>query len=171
MWFWYVWLNQGVGDTLMFIRLLRSRLVDCRWQEWNTHIQNSKRFEMFRQFNSFHAVPAYLSVKMEKHLKFIMTRFRFGVSDIASHHLRYRQYSDRDLLCPLCNNAEENEVHFVFCCPALNDLRVSLLPRKYYNQPSEFKLVLLMASRHEEIVKHLAVYLYKAFKIRSIAYS
>eukprot|EP00745_Piridium_sociabile_P026934 TRINITY_DN4323_c0_g1_i6.p1 TRINITY_DN4323_c0_g1~~TRINITY_DN4323_c0_g1_i6.p1 ORF type:complete len:374 (+),score=10.29 TRINITY_DN4323_c0_g1_i6:127-1122(+) len=158
--FGYVWLQQGVGDVKWFISTLRSRLIDCRWQEWSLHIQGSDRFVFYRQFRTMHCVPVYISMKMDRHLKFIMTRFRLGVSDLSLHYYRYRQHSERDLVCPLCKNDEENEVHFVFCCPALDDLRNQLIPQKYHRHPSLFRLALLMASTNENIIKQLAVYLY-----------
>ena len=33
-----------------------------------------------------------------RHLKFIMTRFRLGISDIAVHHCRYKRLTDKDLI-------------------------------------------------------------------------
>jgi hypothetical protein len=165
----YAWLSQGAGDINSFLRLLRTRLIDCRWQDWYAHIQESDRFDMYRQFNSLHCIPTYLSMKMDRHLKFIMTRFRFGLSDIYVHHYRYRQYTESDLLCPLCKYARESDVHFVFCCPALGSLRDRLIPLKYHRLPSLFRFVLLMSSTQENVVKQFALYLYKAFQLRSVS--
>ena len=97
--------------------------------------------------------------------------FRFGISDLFLHYYRYRKHSVTDLVCPLCKSNEENEIHFVFCCPALDDLWHQLIPRKYCRRPSQSRLSLLMASTNETIIKQFAVYLYRAFKIRSIACS
>ena len=164
----FVWVNQGVGDIAWFLRDLRKRLLDSRWQDWDSHIIESSRFEMYRQFNSLHCVPTYIIMKMDRHLKFIMTKFRFGISDISVHRLRYKDVSSLELICPLCNGAPETDVHFVFNCPALDEIRNKFIPLKYRNHPSLFRLVLLMSSTHEVIVKQFAIYLYKAFKLRSI---
>ena len=77
------------------------------------------------------------------------------------------QMNARNLLCPICHDAEENEIHFILSCPGLNQVREQLLPRKYFRDPCLFRLVLLLASPNHNIVKSLAVYLYKAFKIRA----
>jgi hypothetical protein len=167
--FGHVWVNQGVGNISGFIRMLRARLIDCRWQNWSSHIQDSDRFYVYKQFNSLHCVPTYLSMNIDKYLKSIMTKFRFGISDIAAHYLRYRQHCDRDLICPLCKKAQETEVHFVLCCPALVDLRNDFIPRKFHSQAYLFKLILLMASCQEEVVKRFTIYLHKAFRIRSLS--
>ena len=167
----FVWLNQGVGDMSWFMRELRSRLIDSRWQVWDAHVQDSERFNLYRQFNSLHCVPAYITMKMDRHLKFIMTRFRFGISDILVHRLRYKNATALDLICPLCNNDCETDIHLVFHCPALADLRNQFIPSKFYNHPSLFKLVMLMSSTHEFTVKQFAIYLYKVFQLRSICCS
>jgi hypothetical protein len=169
--FSYVWLNQGVEDIKGFLCLLRIRLVDCRWQEWSRHVRDSDRFDFYESINNIHCIPVYLSMNMDSHLKFIMTRFRFGISDLLVHYYRFRKHCDRDLICPLCKNSKENEVHFVFCCPVLNDLRNRFIPCKYFRQPSFFRLSMLMSSRNENLNKQLAIYLYKAFKIRNDMYS
>ena len=98
-----------------------------------------------------------------------MTRFRLGISDLSVHRYRYKQHTEQDLLCPLCHDALETEVHFVLCCPALDSLREQLIPVKYYRYPSAFRLILLMSSTQENITKQFTIYLYKAFYIRSAA--
>ena len=42
-------------------------------------------------------------------------------------------------------SAVENEVHFVLCCPAFEDLRHEFIESKYFNNPCEFRLALLLA--------------------------
>ena len=163
----YVWLQQGVEDMQGFIRILRTRMIDYRWQDWSRHIQDSSRFDFYRQFNSIHCVPTYIKIEMDKHLKRIMTLFRFGISDLFLHRYRYKGDNFQNVLCPLCTNDQDNEIHLVFCCQALNDLRFSLIPRKYFQQPSQFSLILLMACTNETLVKRFAVFLYKSFKLRS----
>ena len=150
-----------------FVCTFRERLIDCRWQEWNTHVQESDRFSMYRLFNPFHSIPVHLSMSMNSQMRYVMTRFRLGVSDLLVHTLRYRINVDSDLTCPLCKEAKESEIHFVFCCPALNDLRTELIPRKYYIRPSSFRLTLLMTFTQEEIIKRVALFLCRAFKVRS----
>ena len=82
-----------------------------------------------------------------------MTRFRFGVSDIKVHISRFKVYDVDDLKCPLCLSAVDNEVHFVLCCPAFDDLRYE---PKYFNNPCELRLPLLLATQNERALKNLA---------------
>ena len=100
-----------------------------------------------------------------------MTRFRLGISEITQHQYRYKRHTANDLLCPMCKRAKEDELHFLLCCPAYDSIRTQCIPAKFYRFPSQFRLSLLLACEHESTVLKLAVYLYKAFKLRSIVIS
>ena len=63
----------------------------------------------------------------------------------------------------------ENEVHFELCCPAVDDLilRYEFIRPKYYNNPSEFPITLLLiAAQNERTMRNVALFLYKAFNRR-----
>ena len=47
--FGFVWMNQGVRRENVFIRAFRERLIDCRQQNREDHVQTSDRFSMYRQ--------------------------------------------------------------------------------------------------------------------------
>ena len=126
---------------------------------------------MYRQFVNLHDVKPYLKLDMDIHLKRIMAKFRLGVSDIKVHKFRYKAHAENDLICPLCNESVENEVHFVLCCPALDEVRQKYIPVKYTRQRNSFRLCLLLASSHHEVVHNLALYLCKALKVRNIMMS
>eukprot|EP00745_Piridium_sociabile_P006919 TRINITY_DN14433_c0_g1_i2.p1 TRINITY_DN14433_c0_g1~~TRINITY_DN14433_c0_g1_i2.p1 ORF type:complete len:494 (+),score=25.16 TRINITY_DN14433_c0_g1_i2:66-1484(+) len=169
--FGFVWLNQGVGSDVNFIRAFRQRLIDCSWQKWSNHINNSDRFNVYRLFCDAPDLKRYLILDMNRHLKFVTTRFRLGISELAVHRYRYKKSNDSDFICPLCKESQENEVHFVLCCPALKNIRETFIKPKYYRQPSLFKLSLLMSSASNEVVRNFSLFLYKAFKYRDVATS
>ena len=147
----FVWLNQGVEDVNGFIDMYRKRLIDCSWQNVNEHIETSDRFSFYRQFSTAPFLPLYMEMNMGRHIKLIMSRFRMGISELAVHHYRYRFATQQQMMCPLCNESEENELHFVLVCPFYSDLRRQLVPLKYYRQPCLYKLVMLISSRNEHI--------------------
>ena len=169
--FYYVWEFQSVGCAGSFIKIFKQRLIDCRWQNWNDHLNSSDRFMQYRKFKSLHCIEPYLLMNVDRFIRYSLTRFRFGVSRLTVHSLRYRRIDERELQCPMCKSDVESEVHFVFCCPAYEDLRHSLIHPKFYNNPSDFRLTLLLASKNEQTSWKFAMYLYKAFKRRDIALS
>ena len=108
-------------------------------------------------------------VDNNKYVKNAIVKYRFVISSIAVHSLRYKLHSYSDTTCPLCRASVENEVHFTPCCSVPNDLRGRFLPDKCCMQPSSFRLVLLLSTENENIIKNFAIILYLAFKRREIA--
>jgi hypothetical protein len=165
--FGYVWANQGVGDVAGFVSVLKQRMIDCRWQDWTSHMNESERFFMYRGHGDLlHRRHLYILLDMDRHIKNCVVKFRFGVSNLRVHFYRHRPHRAVDLLCPLCEKSVEDEVHFVLSCPALSNLRTKLLPEKFCKTPSLFRLNMLMSSVNETTVRNLSIFLYKAFKLR-----
>jgi hypothetical protein len=169
--FGFVWDNQGVQNTTEFLYSFKQRIIDCRWQEWHAHKQSSDRFAQFALFKTAHVVEPYIEFKLNRYVKNALTKFRFGISDIACHRFRYSVRREYDQPCRLCNTAKEDELHFLFCCPALDDLRSKLLHPKYYNDPCHFRFNLLMSTTNESIVYNLALYIYEGLKRQRIVSS
>ena len=76
--FSYVWDNQGVGCLNAFIREFRQRLIDIRWQAWDDNVNISKKNSLYRQFKTLTSVELYLMLNLNRHVGYILTRFRFG---------------------------------------------------------------------------------------------
>ena len=96
-----VWHNQGVGCLNAFIREFRQRLIDIRWQAWDDHVNTNDRFSLYRQFKTLTGVEPYLMLNLNRHIRYTVTRFRFGVSDIKVHRSRFKVYNVDDLKCRL----------------------------------------------------------------------
>ena len=78
--------------------------------------------------------------------------------------MRYRSnVTAREMTCPFCTISVENEVHFVLCCPGLDDLRNRYIHPKCFNFPSDCRLTLLLSTKNERALRSSALYLYKAF--------
>ena len=161
--FHYVWLNQGVTCIDSFIKCFTQRLIDCHWQNWDSHMQNSDRFSMYCTFKSSHVAEPYLFLPLNKYIVQALVRFRLGISLLAEHTNRYRE--NCETTCRLCHTGIENEVHLVLRCPSLAVQRQELIPAKYYSTPSRFKLSLLLAAQNTTVLHNLAIFLYRSMKI------
>ena len=58
--FGFVWLNQGVERIKEFVQIFKERLIVCRWQDWDFHINNSERFNFYRTFCTVPDVKPYI---------------------------------------------------------------------------------------------------------------
>ena len=93
--------NQGVGCLNAFIGEFRQRLIDIRWQASDDHVNTSDRFSLYRQFKTLTGVEPYLMLNLNRHIRYILARFRFGVSDIKVPRSRFKVYNVDDLKCSL----------------------------------------------------------------------
>ena len=88
-----------MGCLNAFTREFRQRLIDIRWQVWDDHVNTSNRFSLYRQFKTLTSVELYLMLNLNRRIRYTMTRFRFGVSDIKVHKSRFKFYNVNDLKC------------------------------------------------------------------------
>ena len=61
--FYFVWLQQGVGDVKSFLYVFKQRLLDMFTQEWTSDIRDKERYEMYRSFKVMFGAEKYLSVQ------------------------------------------------------------------------------------------------------------
>ena len=118
--------NQGSQHIPNFLKCLEQRVIDCRWQDWHDHIQNSDRFATHKLFK----VSNEIGVDINQYAKTAFTKFRLGVTDLACHGFRY--CIARCEICRLCTAAREDELHFLLCCPALTNLRNMFTHKKFF---------------------------------------
>ena len=78
----YVWITQGVGSIDAFLTVLKQRLIDCRWQCLDFHIQTSEIFSFCKKFKTSYEMEPYLLSNLTRFVKCVLTRFRLGMSDI-----------------------------------------------------------------------------------------
>ena len=103
-------------------------------------------------------------LNLNRYIKYALTRFRFGVSDIKVHRSRFKVYNVDELKCPFCLSAMDNEVHFVLYCPTSDELKYEFTDPKYCNSPCEFRLALFLATKNERALKNLAMCIRKRRK-------
>ena len=74
---------------------------------------------------------------------------------------RYCGTKVEDRICNLCKNGIEDEVHFLFTCPALNKYRdpyIKYIDEKHKNfsvLSDENKLIWLLSSEDKQLIMHL----------------
>ena len=58
--FRYVWNSHGVGHIDEFLKVFWQKLIDCRWQSLDDHIQTSERFSFYKKFKTSYEMELYL---------------------------------------------------------------------------------------------------------------
>ena len=143
--FGVVWLNQQVGNEKRFLLSLKTRLVDCFKQNWNSQVSISDNFQCFYSFKSQIAPELFLNDQTFGRIhRNILIKFRLGVSKINGHRYKFYKKNKALLKCPSCKMANEDEFHILFTCPAYEELRLEMLPRNIICQRNVYSMCKLM---------------------------
>ena len=163
----YVWIEQRVNNRHEFLKLLRNKLTQKFYDIWESRLSNSSRYSFYNLFKEQCEVEQYLYVLDRKVFRDVYIRFRMGITELYSHKLRYFP-EGIERVCPLCREGIETEVHFLFVCPALYDLRERFL-FPYLDCNHENLVKFLIGSKETSTIRALSIYLYRAFKWRQDA--
>ena len=87
--FYFVWLQQGIGDVKSFLYVFKQRLLDMFTQEWTADIRDKERYEMYRSFKVMFGAEKYLSVIDIYCFRVALTQLWLGVLPINSNMYRY----------------------------------------------------------------------------------
>ena len=161
--FGFVWHNQGVQNVNMFLKVYKQRLVDCYRQDWQSHLDRSDRFSVYRTIKLVHHIESYFDCVPSNGLRKALIRFRLGISELRTHKFRYCS-EDVHLDCQLCGCSLDNEMHFLFYCDNLSALREKFIPSRYCRFPSLDKMCSLFNDR--ENLNNLARFIYHSLKLR-----
>jgi hypothetical protein len=162
------WVEQAVGDEQAFIVVLRQRLINRFQQSWYDAISSRDRFDFYFRFKRVFCCETYFDYEQLRCFRDIYTQFRFGISPINTHKLRYRTgILPRQLLCPACKLENEDEAHVLFACTAYSELRDGVQIIKRLNQEHNMDASIVMSALDATTVFEVSRFLYKVFKKRT----
>ena len=145
-----VWYNQGVGNIDLFVKILKQRLTDINFQDWQSRLDNSSRARFYRVIKPQKIYSNYLSVVVSKAHRIALTRFLLSSHSLHVETGRWNRppTPPERRFCHICTSKIEDEFHMVFECQLYNELRARLIPRYYRQRPSMYKLVELSRARN-----------------------
>lgn len=161
--------SERVTNETDFLRSLRQRLIDSFDRRWLEKITGSDRYVLYRLIKPCRYLEDYLLKVDIKVIRNSMIRFRLGISDIYSHRNRFSKGQTNDT-CPVCNEDEEDDVHFVLQCPAYEDLRQKYLQLESLTRDLN-TLVYLFSNTDDSKTRGIALYIFHASKRRRSAQS
>ena len=125
--FYFVWLQQGVGDVKSFLCIFKQRLLDMFTQEWTADIRdNQVTYGCFNNFLKQKGIcQALIYIVLEQRL----CNSRLGVHPINDNMYGYSDCPTHRN-CVFCPDVVENEDHFLLVCLLYTDLRNRFLEQK-----------------------------------------
>ena len=161
--FGIVWMSQSVGCEKTFLKTFRERLKDNFLQNIDSALQqNETGYNANYMFTNIFQPETYLHNKLFKSYRDILVKFKLKVSPIYVHSKKFTP--NANILCPLCKQNDETEIHFVFDCSILEVLRKTFLPPHILFNRNLQNFHTIMS--HEYYTFDIAKYLYNAFKVR-----
>ncbi len=166
-----VWVQQGVGNKIAFFREFSHRVKMTYIEEWEYDVSQSSKLSLFRSLKSN-------CTDQESYLLNVnLWKYRSGIAKLrcSAHTLRIekgRHVNElvADRVCKLCTKNDnfilEDEYHFILCCPAFVDLRITYLPELAVAQPSYNAFIELLKDDDATNQRNMAQYIFHASKLR-----
>ena len=164
MGFYHVWLAQGVGNYPSFLLVFKQRLTDNFVQNLQSRLTESSRALFYRNIFDFDFQFYLKCVNIEKY-RTALSKLRLSSHRLSIETGRWNRTDIANRICPSCNILED-EFHFLFECNMYTDIRQKYLPIYYWRHPSMFKTIALFMSKNVNVIKNLAVFVFRAFEIR-----
>jgi hypothetical protein len=104
----------------------------------------------------------------------VLTKFRIIAHNLEIEKGRYIGVKTKDIICKLCNTRVEDETHFLLQCPVLENKRTHIIDNitnvniNFNNLPNKSKLISLMSSEDNFIIKNTSSLLSTLFKVRNL---
>ncbi len=145
----YVWNNQNAQPENAFIMSLTQRMKDIYQQTWLESVDLSPKCLYYKNWKSELCQEYYLSKITVKKFRVALSRFRCSSHELFVETGRYVNIPRNNRICNICNvNAVEDEYHFLFICPAYENLRKKYLTSYYCDHPNEIKMTTLLSNEN-----------------------
>jgi hypothetical protein len=162
-----VWLYPNSVKINWFVPILRNRLRDIYISNWREGLESYSSLYIYREIKTCFNQSSYLMLLENTKYRNILAKLRLSSHKLNIELGRYNNIPRNERKCILCNlNDIEDEFHFVLKCPVYADLRRQYIPKYYYTQTSVMKYILLMQTSNKTLLKKLAMYCDKSFKLR-----
>ena len=128
---------------------------------------------MYRLFKDMISLEKYLLI-LNEDKRSLLTKFRVSAHNLEIGKARYIGVKREDIICKLCNTGVEDETHFLLQCPVLENKRtqiinnIKIVNTNFNNLPNNSKLIWLMSSEDNFIIKNTGSLLCSLFKERHL---
>ena len=105
------------------INYCTSNLALSRSQEWSIKISESPKLEFYNSFKTDYKLEPFIYNVKDRKFRSVLAKLRCGILPLCIETGRWKNIPRNERLCKLCNNTIENEIHFVFFCDKLKNIR------------------------------------------------
>ena len=130
--------------------------------DWDINRYKSDKLRYYNLYKCSKDPEEYVNFNMKKYHRSIFAQFRCGILPLQIEVGRFRGLDLCDRVCPICNSAVEDEIHFLCQCPYYSDLRDTLFIKAeresngFINCDVIDQFVFLMSNMQRDVIKFLA---------------
>ena len=111
--------NEEYDLTFCYNKLLASSRL-----KWQLETERKPKLRSFIQIHDFDNIQTLVKSDVSRYQRSLLSQLKFGILPLKIETDRYQGIPLEERLCKLCNsNSIENELHFMFDCSALNEIR------------------------------------------------
>ena len=148
----------------VFLRNLRQWLLDVNLQVWSEQARNMNKLNFYCSMKQKVNLEKYLTSGIPHLQKKVIARFRCSNHELCIETGRKSNIASEERICKMCRLGEvEDEIHFVFVCPAYSDLRDKL----FLNISKSVNFSKIFEILCNEHAVRLSVFLSQAYKRRN----
>ena len=144
------------------IEYVKSILFEQDYLDWDTRRYKSDKLRYYNLYKCNKDIEDYVKLPVLKYHRSLFAQFRCGILPLQIELGRFRNLQLHERICPICNSAVEDEIHFLCECPLYSHLRSSLF-ESAQNNDSNFsridlldKFVYLMSNQQRTVMKYLS---------------
>jgi len=168
--FGYVWEQQWVVNSALFLDEFRTRLMDCDIQLWSVRMNSLPKLRTLLLYKMDLKPEYYLYLYIPRRLRSALAKFRIGSHELEIESGRHRNVPVNERYCKLCQSENilciEDEYHVLLKCPFYDDLRSIYLDLE--NSPiNMYTFTQIMSSTDSRVVVNLASFVANMFKLRN----
>jgi len=169
--FGHAWISNELGNSVTFLNICHTRLVDCAKQTLLGDINSRAKGLHYKLFKSLIEPERYLSTPLSYRLKHCLSNFRCSGHQLMIEKGRHVGIDREYRFCPLCLHRNvysiENEFHFLLVCPVYNHIRDQCFMNNWLECTiSEHLFVLIMSDTRQQAIFALGRYIDVVYKLR-----
>ena len=159
-----VWDLHQVEQPRVFLNNLKLRMIAESDNIWQQTLQESYRYFIYKNFKQSRYKEMYLNHIKPGVIRRLLARFRMGVSVILTH--KYRFVNDKETVCPMCTEHEEDDINFPLHYPVYHDLRIKYLS-PFHSPPNEISFTSMLQMEDSNMITGLSLlYIYHSIQRR-----
>ena len=125
--FAHMWTNQIAHNSYSFKNIIKTIFYDNFKSKWLYQLQTSSKCHNYKLYKTKFECEKYL-ISLPNDHRIILCKFRTTNHKLAVELGRYSNVLRCQRFCNICNvDTLGDEFHFIFECPALNDIRLTYL--------------------------------------------